>query len=162
MRNDGATLGWDANDRRRAVIVCEDVPTARRARRLWKEIGRNRGPTIPRNTTYKSAGEIKESLDFDQAEATDIVIVSVHDFPRFFFAAAAWLDDWLSARCQWPRALFILHDGEEEGQALGFLRKLAGFAGVTLFSCGREANNDRPAGGLELKRQPAAKLALSS
>jgi hypothetical protein len=162
MKNELATTGWDAKKRCRGVIVHEDAPTASRAKSLWHEIVHDLGPAIPWDITCKSAGEIEESLDFDQAETTDVLIVSVHDFPRFFFAAAAWLDDWLSARSPWPRALFILHDGTEEGQALEFLRKLAGFAGVTLLSRGGDADGLFSDSDLELDRQPEENLALAS
>ena len=144
-----------------ALIVHEDQATELRARRLWNELVHDMGWEIQCDATYQPAEEVKGKLDFEQAGVTDIVIISVRDLARFLFTAAAWLDDWLATESNLPRALFVLHDGMEDAQVIGFLQKIAGFAGVTLFNRCCETCSP-PVVDVEDDRQPAEDLALIS
>lgn len=144
METESQCIRQEADRQCRGVIVCEDLPTGRRAEELWNRVARVLGEVVPCRADHKSAAEIKEQLDFAGAEETDILIISVHDLPIFIFDAGRWLDDWLSVRPRLPRALFILHDGPKDDPIVAFLEKLTGFVGVTLFSCGREGCETRP------------------
>lgn len=161
MRTETELTGWDEKGQCRSAIVCEDLPTELRARRLWRELVHDMGHGIQCNATYWPATLIRESLDFEHASVTDIVIISVHDLPRFVFAAAGWLNDWLSTRSTLPRALFILHDTKQDRQVVEMLRKLTEFAGVTLFNRDYDANDGLPAGDIEPSRQSEEELALA-
>lgn len=162
MKTQFESTDCDLKGQCHSVIVHEDLPTELRARRLWRELVHDMGHGIQCDATYRPAEQIKESLNFEQADLTDIVIIAVHDLPRFFFAAAGWLNEWLSAPSILPRALFILHDGEENSQVIGFLRTISEFAGVTLFNRGRETRDDSSVISAEHDPQPAEDLLLVS
>jgi hypothetical protein len=162
MKTEAENTGVDEKGRCYSVIVREDLPTELRARRLWRELVHDMGQNVRCEAMCQPVEQIKESLDFDQARLTDIVIISVHDLPRFLFAAAGWLDDWLSIPSPLPRALFILHDGEEDDHVLGIVRKLAEFAGVTLICRGREPRDEPAVIGAKHDRQPAEDLVFVS
>lgn len=142
MKTNLESNDWTVNGQCNGVIVHEDLPTESRARRVWNQLVNDREPDFRCGVTYQSAAQIKESLDFDQAHQTDIVIISAHDIAHFFFDAAAWLTDWLNDKSCRPQALFILHDGEEDSQVVEFLQTISKFAGVKLFSRGRETSDD--------------------
>ncbi len=141
MKTQSKSNDWTVNRQCNGVIAHEDPPTELRARRLWNQLVNDMGREIQCRVTCQSAEQIKELPDFDRAYQTDIVIISVHDLARFCFGTAGWLTDWLNAKSCLPRALFILHDGEQDGQVVGFLRTISESAGVTLFSCGRETGD---------------------
>ncbi|OHE78707.1 MAG: hypothetical protein A2107_08685 [Verrucomicrobia bacterium GWF2_62_7] len=162
MNTQSESYEWTVNRRFNSVIVHEDLPTEQRARRLWDHLLNDMGQGVQCGVTYHSAQQIKESLDFEQSGLTDIVIVSVHDLARFFFSAAAWLNDWLSIHSASPRALFILHDREADERMVEFLRTITESAGVTLFGHSSEAGDDLAVSDPEDDRQPAEDLALVS
>lgn len=144
------------------LIVHEDLPTELLARRVWNQLVNEMGREIHCAVTYQSAEQIKESLDFEWFSRTDIVIISVRDLALFFFGQTAWLTDWLNVKSCLPRALFILHDGEEDNEVIGFLRTISEFAGVSLFSRGREAHDHLRAMSQEHVCQPEEDFALVS
>lgn len=154
------SIGWNECPHFYGVIVHEDPPTELRGRRQWDQLVHKLGKGIRCSPTYQPAEQIKRSLIFEQAYLADAVIVSVHDLARFFFDAAEWLTDWLSVKPRLPRALFILHNGDEVGQAIEFLRQLAGLTGVTVFSRGHETNDGPQAGDPERDCQPVEHTAL--
>jgi hypothetical protein len=156
MKNDTENTRWSEKGRCHSVIVHEDLPTELRAKRLWRKLVHDMGRGIRCDATYQPAGQIKESLDFRQADLTDVVIISVHDLPLFFFSAAQWLNDWLSAHSTVPRALFVLHDGKPDCQVVSMLRRLTEFAGVTLF------NRHHETGATAHGRRSDEELALAS
>jgi len=162
MSTQSESNDWIVSRPCNSVIVHDDLPTELRARKLWNHLVSDAGQGVQCNVTYRSAGQIKESLDFEQAGQTDIVIVSVHDLARFFFGAAGWLNDWLSIRSVSPRALFILHDGEADDRMIGFLQTVTQSAGVTLFGHHPEAGDDLVVSNPENDRRPAEDLALVS
>ncbi|MFA6562006.1 MAG: hypothetical protein WCV00_08900 [Verrucomicrobiia bacterium] len=162
MKTKSESTDWKEKGQCHGVIVHEDLPTELRAKRLWSQLVHDMGQGVRCDATYQPAERIKELLDFNQAGLTDIVIVSVHDLARFFFGAAGWLNDWLNAKSCLPRALFVLHDGKEDNQAVGFLRAISESAGVTLFSRGREVGNDPPLSNSKHDRRRAEDLALAS
>ena len=161
MKNNSESTDRDENRHRYGVIVHEDLETELRAKRLWNELVHDMGQNIQCDATYQHAEEVKEELDFEQAFMTDIVIISVHDLARFLFTAAAWLDDWLATKSSLPRALFVLHDEKDDTRVIGFLQKIAGFTGVTLFNRCYETCSP-PVTGAEEHRQREEDLALVS
>ncbi len=124
-----------------AVVVHDDLATKQRAGELWGAIVNNMGQDVPCTVTYMFAEQVEQAPVMERASQIDIVIVSMHDLARFMANIAGWLSDWLTADTCLPRALFVLHEGEEDRQLVNFLRTLTEFAGVTMFSCGRETNH---------------------
>lgn len=162
MKTDPENNNWTMNRQCNGVIVHENLPTELRARRLWHQLVNDMGWEIRCDATYQTAEQIKESLELDRFSQTDVVIISVHDLALFFFGGAEWLTNWLDVKSCRPRALFVLHDGKEDSQMVGFLRTICKFAGVSLFSQGRETGDDPAVSGLKHDYQPAEGLAFVS
>ena len=161
MNNERMATGWNEKSECRGVIVHEDAPTASRAESLWNNIVHDMGQNVRCDATFQPANEIEDLLDFEQAVATDIVILSVHDLARFLFTGAAWLDDWLATRSPLPRALFVLQDGEDNSRVLQFLQTISGFAGITLLHRRCEAGCSLT-GVAETDRPPAETSVLAT
>jgi hypothetical protein len=153
--------GWNEYLHFYGVIVYEDPATEQRARSRWDQLVHELGHSIRCSHTDQPAEQIKQSLIFEQAYQVDVVIVSVHDFERFFFDAAEWLTDWLSVKPRLPRALFLLHDGSKGERVIEFLRQLATLTGVTLFDRGYETTAVMHAGDSNHHSQPADNAALT-
>ncbi|MBI5686480.1 MAG: hypothetical protein HZC54_15520 [Verrucomicrobia bacterium] len=140
MKRETSDIEWSLPRQCKAVVVHDDSETKRRAKELWDTILNDMGRDAQSGVTYLSAEQIEKAPVCEHAAQIDVVIISMHDLARFLSNVAGWLADWLNADTCLPRALFILHDGEEDRQLLNFLRTLAEFAGVTMFSCSRETD----------------------
>lgn len=145
-------MKWSLPRHCQAVVVHDDLATKQRAGELWSAIVNNMGQDVPCAVTYMSAEQVEREPVMERAGQIDIVIVSMRDLARFMANIAGWLSDWLTADTCLPRALFVLHEGDEDRQLVDFLRTLAEFAGVTMFSCGREANRVQKASRSERGR----------
>jgi hypothetical protein len=134
MKTQVENMEWRAGQWCYGVIVHEDLPTRLRAQKVWDELVTGMEGNIPCRLNYKSTADIKEQSDFGPTDLTNVVIVSVHDLPRFFLGTAVWLNEWLGFPSIVARTLFMLHDGEEDRRVIGMLRRITDSAGVTLVS----------------------------
>ena len=136
MKMETPDVEWSLPRQCKAVVVHDDLATKQRARELWNDVIHGAGRDAHYGVTYLSANQMKKSPVLERAGQIDIVIISMHDLARFLSNIAGWLTDWLNADTCLPRALFLLHDGKEDRQLVNFLRTLAEFGGVAMFSCG--------------------------
>ncbi len=140
MKRETSDIEWSLPRQCKAVVVYDDLVTKQRAKELWDTIINEMGGDAQCSVTCLSAEQVEKVPVLKRVAQIDVVIVSMHDLARFLSNIAGWLADWMNADACLPRALFILHDGEADRQLVNFLRMLAEFAGVTMFSCGRETD----------------------
>lgn len=136
MNRETSDTEWSPPEGCRAVVVYDDLATRQRAEELWENIVNDMGHDVRCGVKYIPGQQIENAPLLERAEKIDVVIISMHDLARSLSTIAGWLADWLNADTCLPRALFVLHDGEEDRQLVNFLRTLAEFAGVTMLSCG--------------------------
>ncbi|MBI5686068.1 MAG: hypothetical protein HZC54_13430 [Verrucomicrobia bacterium] len=152
-------IGWNLKRQCNAVIIHEDAAAESRARVLWQAIFNDMGPDIPCVVTYMTTAQMGSMLVCEGAGQIDIVIISVHDAVRCLAGGAWWLTDWLNAQSRMPRALFLLHDGDDDSDVVRGLSALAEGAGVTMFSRGHSEVPGFPATHSVPDHMPAEQFA---
>jgi hypothetical protein len=166
MNAENERIDWAGGPLCNGVILHEDAATELRAMKLWSQIADGMGPEIACDITPWPTGlfeaPILRERAFRDAEQTDVVTLSVHDVGCLSADVSKWLTQWLNTKSNLPRALIILHDGEEENEVVRFLRMLAEFVGVSVFSRGGESANGSDATGAEHLCQRDENLALVS
>lgn len=138
MKTQTKDIGWNLQRQCNAVIIHENAATEARARALWKTLFDNLGPDIPCVITFMTTAQVEAMLVCQGGSQIDIVIISVHQAASSLAGGAWWLTDWLNAKSRLPRALFLLHDGDKDDDAVRGLAALAESAGVSLFSRSRQ------------------------
>ena len=138
MKLPAESLAWRTDQPCRWMIVSENAAAEQQARGLWSQLVQTMHGNVPSVIFHRTTGQPPQSPAFGHDDLTNLMILSVHDLPRFLLEAAAWLNDWLNVPSTHPRALFVLHGEKEDSPVIGMLRKLAQSAGVTLFSIAAE------------------------
>ena len=165
MKTGNEHIDWAAGPPCNGVILHEDPATELRAMKLWSQIADGMGPEIkcditPWPTGLFEAPRLRERA-FRDARQTDVVTISVHDIGYLSADVSKWLTQWLNSKSSLPRALIILHDGEEQNEVVTFLKMLAEFVGVSVFSRGGEAANGSDATGTKHDCQREESLAFA-
>ncbi|MBM3892220.1 MAG: hypothetical protein FJ388_24150 [Verrucomicrobia bacterium] len=165
MKATSEHIDWAGGPPCNGVILHEDPATELRAMKLWSQIAEGMGPEITCDLTpwplaLFEAPRLRERA-FRDAEQTDVVTISVHDVARLSADVSKWLTQWLNTKSSLPRALIILHDGEEQNEVVTFLKMLAEFVGVSVFSRGGEIANGSDAIGATHYRQREESLAFA-
>lgn len=133
-------MEWRLGRPYQAVVVHDDTATKQRAADLWDTITSSVDWELPGRISFYSAEQIEKAPFMERAAQIDMVVVSVRDLARFFTGVSGWLSDWLNADTALPRTLVVLHERDEDRQLVGFLRTLADFSGVTMFSCDQDTS----------------------
>ncbi|MBI5687612.1 MAG: hypothetical protein HZC54_21285 [Verrucomicrobia bacterium] len=137
MNSQKPNVGWGQKQHCNTVIIHEDAATQTRGRLVLESIFNEMGPDIPWRVSYLTVAQLEDMLVCEKASEIDVVIISVHNAVRSVSGGAWWLTDWLNADSLLPRALFLLHDDEEDSSVVRGLSALAESAGVTMLSRGR-------------------------
>ncbi len=139
-----------------AVVIYEDKATETRARNMLQAIFDEMGSDIPYAITSMTVAQMAGLPVCEGAAMVDFVIISVHDAVRSVSDGKWWLTHWLNEISRMPRALFLLHDGEDKSGWVRGMRSLAESAGVSLLSRGRQTEAEISASSLATERRPEA------
>ena len=140
QKEESRSIPLSLGPRCNGVILYEDPATERRALALWNQIQDDMGPEVKCDVALWSTDlfEIPSQREgaFCETAQTDVVTLSMHDTACLSRNASKWLTQWLNTKSSLPRALIVLHDTEEENEVVAFLRTMAEFVGVSMFSRG--------------------------
>ena len=156
MNNQVEDAACKPNRECNAVVIYEDKATETSARNMLQAIFDEMGPDIPYAITSMTVAQMAGLPVCEGAAMVDFVIISVHDAVRRVSDGKWWLTHWLNESSCMPRALFLLHDGEEKSGWVRGMRALAESAGVSLFSRGRQTEAEIPVCSLATERRPEA------
>ena len=156
MNNPVKDAACKPNQTCNGVVIYEDKATETRARNMLEAIFDEMGLDIPYAITSMTVAQMAGMPVCEGAAMVDFVIISVHDVVRRVSDGKWWLTHWLNESSRMPRALFLLHDGEEKSGWVRGMRTLAESAGVNLFSRGRLASAGIPVRPSVPEHQPEA------